>query len=157
VDKNAFYEKTLPALLAKMEALRKQQLAVIRHGLALAPEDYPLIQALADVDTYYNAGTIPGAILEITGDAGATSKAADIEIKGIYQKDSTGDLLRRFWKPDGKTVNKENEQKLKDEITKNTADWMKAQGTNEVSVLLFLRDKDFVAARAQVVKNLGLQ
>ncbi len=86
------------------------------------------------------------------------SKAADIEIKGIYQKDSTGDLLRRFWKPDGKTVNKENEQKLKgQEITKNTADWMKAQGTNEVSALLFLRDKDFVAARAQVVKDLGLQ
>ena len=81
IDKNVFYEKTMPALLAQMQAERKAVLATIRTGQQLDIAHYPLSQALLDLNSYYLAGTIPGAISGIIDEAGSKSTAAEIEIK----------------------------------------------------------------------------
>ena len=77
VDKNLFFERTMPALLAQMAAQRKTVLARIRIGLNQDVQDYPLNQALVDLEDYYIAGTIPGAItgiLEASGQKGAEAE-----------------------------------------------------------------------------------
>lgn len=81
VDKNVFYEKTMPALLAQMQAERKTVLAMIRTGQQQDVAHYPLSQALLDLNSYYLAGTIPGAISGIIDEAGSKSTTAEIEIK----------------------------------------------------------------------------
>jgi hypothetical protein len=80
VDADLFYQKTMPALVAQMDAQRKTILAQILRGLTEGVSQYPLQQALRDVDSYYAAGTIPGAITGIVGDAGAKTAEADNEI-----------------------------------------------------------------------------
>lgn len=76
-DKQAFFENTITTLFAAMDANRKTVLVKIRLGLAQPVADYPLTQALADLEDYYNAGSIPGALIGINADSGAKAEKAD--------------------------------------------------------------------------------
>jgi len=78
IDKNVYFEKTMPALLGQMLASRKTALVKIQEGLSKDVNLYPLNQALIDLEDYYNAGTIPGAIVAIVEQAGAAAKTADV-------------------------------------------------------------------------------
>jgi hypothetical protein len=83
IDTDLFYQKTLPALVVQMDAQRKSVLVNILRGLSQSPENYDLQQGLSDVDSYYVAGTIPGAISGIITDAGGKSQKADAEIDSL--------------------------------------------------------------------------
>jgi hypothetical protein len=85
IDKNAYFDKTLPALVAKMQAARKEVLVRVRTGLSKDVTAYPLTQALVDVEDYYNAGTLPGAIAGVTASADADGKKADEELKVVLE------------------------------------------------------------------------
>jgi hypothetical protein len=85
IDKNAYFDKTLPALVAKMQATRKEVLVRLRTGLNKDVDVYPLTQALVDLEDYYNAGTIPGAIAGVTASANADGKKADEELKVVLE------------------------------------------------------------------------
>jgi hypothetical protein len=152
-DKNVFFDKTMPALLAQMVALRKTVLVRIQAGLSQGIDRYPLTQALIDLEDYYNAGTIPGALTGIVEGAGATAKQADEEMKkvlvGRFTADVAGDALRRFWKPDGVTINQENQARIRT--------WMAENHINEPSITFFMRDEMYASARQKLVKDLGLQ
>lgn len=152
VDKNAYYETTLNALVSQMLANRKTVLVNIYAGLESEVEDYPLMRALIDVEDYFQAGTIIGAVSEITKEAGkqkaeAEEKISDIVFSGSYVKDEAGDALRGFWKPDGKNIDKGNEKKLKE--------WMKKNKIN-VKVTVFLRDESFSKARGEAIKYFNI-
>jgi hypothetical protein len=83
IDQKTFIKETIPVLLAKMVALRKEALVNIMTGLKQDVEAYPLNQALIDVENYYRAGTITGALIGIAETAGAAAKKADEEIKKL--------------------------------------------------------------------------
>jgi hypothetical protein len=70
IDKDLYYQKTIPALLAEMEANRLSALLPITAGLKLPDADYPLMQAYIDLDAYKNGGSIPAAINAVNKDAG---------------------------------------------------------------------------------------
>lgn len=80
-DKNAFFDMTMPALLATMVAKRKEVLVRIRNGLSKDIEKYPLELALSDLDSYYNAGSVPGALMEVAETAGQTADQADTQLR----------------------------------------------------------------------------
>ena len=82
-DRNAFLDKTLPTLLASMVAQRKDVLATIRASLALDIDEYPLTLALTDLDRYYQAGTLPGALTAVAENAGSVADAADDRLKSL--------------------------------------------------------------------------
>lgn len=82
-DKNVFFEKTMPALLTTMVAKRKEGLVRIREGLTKDIDEYPLTLALSDLDSYYYAGTIPGALIDIAETSGATAKKADAQLESL--------------------------------------------------------------------------
>ena len=77
IDKNFFYEKTVPVLVTSMNARRKEALLPLMTGVGQSTTEYSLAQALSDLDAYYFAGTFPGALQGIQSDAG--SKEADAE------------------------------------------------------------------------------
>jgi hypothetical protein len=70
IDKDLYYQKTIPALLAQMEADRLTAKLQIVAGVKLSDADYPLMQAYIDLDAYKNAGSIPAAINAVNKDAG---------------------------------------------------------------------------------------
>jgi hypothetical protein len=83
VDKHYYYEKTMQALIAAMNAQRKQALVPILEGLGKPLDVYPAEQAITDLDTYYHAGTLIGAVNAIQAAASEQEKASSTEIKNI--------------------------------------------------------------------------
>lgn len=69
VDKNFFYEKSVDALVAMMNAQRKEKLLSILHSMEEDSISYPLSLAISDTQNYYRVGTIQGAIDAIQSDA----------------------------------------------------------------------------------------
>ena len=80
IDKNFYYEKTIPALITQMNAQRKVALLPILNGRKESLEDYPFEQAVTDLDTYYFAGTYLGAIQSIQTDAGVKDASAQAKL-----------------------------------------------------------------------------
>jgi len=114
IDKDIFYSKTIPAIVTEMEGQRKLVLAQIYAGLKKSSDEYTLFQALADLDRYYNAGTLNGALVGLTTGAGMKSEEGNTQIAAVlsanYSFDDPAQKLRKFWKPDGK-INSENAAK----------------------------------------------
>lgn len=81
IDKNVYFDRTLPALLAQMDGARSQVRARILVGMLVDVERYPLMQAASDLDAYFHAGTISGAIAGITNQAGAAQTAAETTLR----------------------------------------------------------------------------
>jgi hypothetical protein len=71
LDKNFYHEKTVPALVATMNAERKAAIIPILKGMRQSITEYPLGQAIVDLQDYYFAGTLFGAIQAIQTEAGA--------------------------------------------------------------------------------------
>lgn len=88
-DKNALFDRTLPSLVAKMEASRRHIEERLLNGMKLDISAYGIIEALGDLDSYYTAGTIPGAILNISGDAGVLK--AQIQQRRTFSAKSLDD------------------------------------------------------------------
>ena len=77
IDKTLFYDQTLPAILAVMNSERTTIRTRIEKGEQLSLTDYPITRALSDLENYYFAGTIPGAISQITSQAGEKQAEAE--------------------------------------------------------------------------------
>ena len=89
IDKNYYFEKTIPALITAMNAQRKAALVPILEGLQKDINEYPFEQAVTDLHNYYSAGTFIGAIQAIQTDAGAKERDQDMAIKVIKRGKAT--------------------------------------------------------------------
>lgn len=79
VSKEVYFERTLPAIMASIEARRIAARAPILAGLAKDVAGYPLVQAIADLYAYQNSASIDGAIGQITASAaGEVVRAEDL-------------------------------------------------------------------------------
>ena len=83
VDKNYFYEKTVPALVAAMGAARANVLVRMRTSQRQPIEDYDGAAAMADLEDYFAAGTVLSAISEITTRAEQDRKLALAEVREL--------------------------------------------------------------------------
>lgn len=99
-QKEAFAEKTIPVLITAMISERTKVLLSIRQGLATPVTDYNLYQALSDLEKYYAAGSINGALIQIAENAGVETKKAEDKITEILDVTAAADastaLLRAF-------------------------------------------------------------
>lgn len=146
---NVYYKKTLPVIIAQMESHRKEVLVIIRRGLTKPDDEYPLFQALSDLENYYNAGTVPGAIVEIAEKAGETAGKADIELKEIlkYGPDAATKRLEQFLGWDSTTyTNQENVKKL--------SDWLQKKGLGNIPIPSFLQAAEYGEKRLEAVQEL---
>jgi hypothetical protein len=83
IDKDLYYQKTLPALLAQMEANRIAVKLTILTGLNLDDSKYPLSRAELDLDTLKRAGGIPASIQTITRQAGDQTEVSRQKIEDL--------------------------------------------------------------------------
>ena len=81
IDKNVYFDRTLPAMLSQMDGLRSQIRARLYAGLILSSDSYPISEAHSDLTAYFDAGTIYGAISALTNQAGQTQASADKVLK----------------------------------------------------------------------------
>ncbi len=105
VHKNFYFEKTVSAIVATMNASRKQALIPILTGQQRGVDSYPLGQALSDLDNYYFAGTFLGALNAILLEAGENEKAANTRIDrirhGRFTQTITTHVIERWLWPNG--------------------------------------------------------
>lgn len=143
IDKNLYFDRTLPAILAQMDGMRSQVRARILAGMSAPdPNKYPMMQAASDLDDYFNAGTIPGAISAITTQAGAAHTAADAVLRNRLPPEA--ELIAQFKKQDIPTTKaaqtstsdlldtclKDESNQFKTGVRPALRKWLKAQGVN---------------------------
>lgn len=83
VDKNYFFDKTVPALVAAMGAARATSLIRMKSSQRDPIETYDGTAALADIEDYFSAGTILAAISEITARSESDKLAALNEVRSL--------------------------------------------------------------------------
>lgn len=83
IDKNYYFEKTAPALVSGMDAARVQALLQIKKNQQLGIDVYEGAAAVRDLETYYTAGTLIGAIKDITARAETTVAEGQGEIRAL--------------------------------------------------------------------------
>ena len=74
INKDLYYQKTIPALLTQMEANRLKAKLLIIQGMTQPDSKYPLMQAYVDLDAYKNSGSIPAAISSSVTQSAANDK-----------------------------------------------------------------------------------
>lgn len=153
-DKQAFFENTITTLFAAMDANRKTVQVKIREGLGQSVANYPLTHAMADLEDYYNAGTIPGALISINADSGAKGEKAQNRLNELttfkFVQDTAGDKLQAFWMLDGKNPDPNNTNLLKAEMAKHGLE------TGRGRIANFITGAPFADLRVKVAKDLGL-
>lgn len=76
LNKEVYFEKTLPAIVASMDARRLELKVAILAKMQKSIADYSLAQAIIDVSTYQLSASLDSAIEQITGDANAQKEEA---------------------------------------------------------------------------------
>jgi len=84
------------------------------------------------------------------GDFEKTSDFLEVYKAAYGMAEADGSEVKRFWKPDGSAINKENAI-----IIHN---WMKNNGFDKVSITGFVHssDKEFIAARKRMITELNI-
>src|SRR5262249_28286306 len=83
IDKNLFYDRTLPALFAQMDANRAKALVGIEGCAADFDDRCPLTKAIVLLNAYREAGSLPGAVSGIALSAGIQRDNAMAQIQKI--------------------------------------------------------------------------
>lgn len=104
-EQRVLVDRTANAIETSMDAGRDLISVRIRSGLRLPPEQYPLAVALSDLEDYYSAGTILGALADITKSAGVQAQQADQQLKTLsgFVQTSAASFLRGYIAPPGAT------------------------------------------------------
>ena len=76
LNKEVYFEKTLPALVASMDARRLTLKVAVLQKMRMPIDAYSLSEAILDLATYQLSASIDGAIEQITGDANTAKEVA---------------------------------------------------------------------------------
>jgi hypothetical protein len=76
-QKEVLAERTLVAIHTAMRANRARVALRLRQGLGESINQYPLALGLSDLNDYYNAGTVLGALIGITETIGVEARKAE--------------------------------------------------------------------------------
>jgi hypothetical protein len=83
-NKDIFYQKTLPAIVAQMVASRADAYKDIRTSEQSDETVYTLVDAQHDIRNYEFAGTIDGAIAKITAAAQQSTDASNNTVQALF-------------------------------------------------------------------------
>ena len=105
-EKQVLIDQTANAIETSMNSGRGLVAVRIRQGLQHSAQDYPLAVALSDLQDYYNAGTLLGALADITKNAGVQAQTADEALETVsgFSSSPPADFLRNYLDPPGATA-----------------------------------------------------
>jgi hypothetical protein len=118
-DKNAFFEKTLAAVVAQMVGEREKMRAAIAFHKQLPISDYSLFEALSEIKKFIIAGTIPGAIQAIAVDAGEKTAKANADLESVLVVTAVPPALQARREKAAKIVKEDLSQSELDELAKS--------------------------------------
>ncbi len=106
VSKNLYFQRTLPALLAQMEANRaKVRATIIASLMQKTDADYPLPAAAIDLRRLIRAGSIPSSVSEITQQAAEQRDEAQLRVDDLrdlsFSNSPSSKALAAWAKPGG--------------------------------------------------------
>ncbi|UIF89361.1 hypothetical protein [Cupriavidus sp. UYPR2.512] len=152
INTDVFYQKTLPALVAQMQAGRQNVKVRIEAGGAKPVSEYSIDQALSDVSAYYVAGSVPSAISQITQQAAASQNDAIQKVEKIRRESADPQLtatvrLLKWLYPGG------NERK-KIDATKEAAlkKWQKDNADSSHPEIATMKTDDFLHESGDAVE-----
>jgi hypothetical protein len=104
-DKEVLVDRTANAIETSMDGARGLIAVRIRQGLQRSASNYPLAAALSDLEDYYSAGTLLGALANITQNAGVQAQTANQELRSVsgFASTSAALYLRNYINPPGAT------------------------------------------------------
>jgi hypothetical protein len=94
-EKQYYFEKTMPALVAAMSAARSTVEVKLRRGMQEEVEQYPGSLALAQLEEYFSAGTVLAAISQVTKAAETEKSTQEVEVERILATTDDQILERR--------------------------------------------------------------
>lgn len=99
--------KTIQVLQSQMRAERARVAVKLYAGMKLPASQYGLGMALSDLEAYYRAGTITGALIDLSNSVGVDAVQAKLAkdtfvVDYGYAVDTTATSLRAFIYPNGK-------------------------------------------------------
>jgi hypothetical protein len=100
VNKDLYYQRTLPALIAQMEADRSKAQLTILIGLRKLDSEYPLAAAEIDLDALKKAGSMPAAIAQVTQSASTDKQTQALkleEVRSLPGSTSDSTVRLRNW------------------------------------------------------------
>jgi hypothetical protein len=146
------FQKTVQVLATQMRARRDSVAAdLITKMKTLDVDVYPLPMALGDVDEYYAAGTIAGALIELSKTVGEKAKDAEqgktaTLVSFSFSSDNLTALINNFYRPSGVVDNAR---------LKIVLDFLKTYpGRPKLAEVLF--NADALDFRRQLAKDLKL-
>jgi hypothetical protein len=156
-SKSALFEQTMPALLAQMIAARKSILAEIMEGRKKSIVKYPLSAAARDIEAYYFAGSVPGAILATSADAKVKNDMAESRLESlrsnVFDDSESKELIQAFiYPPDGDSSKSPDSDNLK--AVKN---WIKESPVKGLPIANFLTNKELEPLRENMIQDLSIQ
>lgn len=122
VNKDLFYQKTVPALIAQMQANRASVKLTIYKGLALPDSLYPLGRADMDLAELNDSGSLPNAISNVTQSAANQVTETNLQIslhQMTYANTSSAKSIRAWLFQDG-AIHQDRMDKLQSWLTNNS-------------------------------------
>ena len=166
---DAFFDgRTTDLLLAQMNSARTAAAVPIVRGLQRPLSEYPLSAALVDLQSYYIAGTIHGALmnsLQTASEQQAEAQAALDQYRSVsYASDASGDAMRRWLFPTsvgtsagGAFVDASGQPApFNAERRQALASWMETQGLRGMPIEVFLIVPDLAPTRQRAIAALGI-
>jgi hypothetical protein len=155
INRDLYFQRTLPALLAQMEANRAKVKLKILAGIKQSDSEYSLPLAELDLGDLKNAGGMPAAVGSITQAATNDKQAAQTKIDalrtGPISATDTTKRLRSWVSPNGQP----DQAKMK-----ALQDWMNADATDTdlhglpAEVLIDLDNPQMEGDRARAISDL---
>jgi hypothetical protein len=119
VNKDLFYQKTIPAIISQMEANRAKVKLTIFEGLKLPDDQYPLQRTESDLADLNDAGSIPAAISSVTQAATDSKNENQDLIKATFAASTSAQKIRS-WLYTGGKVDQSRLEALQAWLDKNT-------------------------------------
>jgi hypothetical protein len=168
IERNFFQEKTAQVLITQMNAQRTAALVPIQRGLTQSVEQYPLAFAIVDLNSYYEAGTIQGAITGIQVSAGQLQAAADQDLSRLRniksEPDQSSAVLKKWVFPSfvsedatGRFLDVSGKAAVADpsRLTQ-LRDWLKRNGI-DIPIVVLLRASELASTRTKIISDLRIQ
>lgn len=153
INKDLFYEKTVPALVTQMDADRTKVEAAILVSLKLSDADYPLQRAVLDLDRLNDAGSINGAVASITHTATGEKNDAQALTTPYRTLDFAGNSTTRQRLEAWLAANPGNNAKLQAWLKLNAPANLKDV---PLAMIVFGNNADTEALRAKAVADPAL-
>jgi hypothetical protein len=153
-SKAALFEQTMSALLAQMIAARKSVLVKIVDGRGKGIDEYPLSAAASDLEAYYFAGSLPGAVVATSADAKVKNDDAEAKLKAlrsnVFSESDSKARIEAFVAPSG------NPTKPDPARLKAVEDWIDKSPVKGLAITNFLTNKDLNDLRMKMIRELSI-